>query len=68
MYSPQHIGYSQLTGKHKANRYFREGNVSSRNNADVTHCEKNSRVLFSKQSAENMLKKSFLPDERENVT
>ena len=37
------------TRKHKANWYFRARNMLPRNNADVTHCEKN-RVLFSKQS------------------
>ena len=29
------------TRKHKANRYFRARNMLPRNNADVTHCEKN---------------------------
>ena len=28
------------TRKHKANRYFRARNMLTRNNADVTHCEK----------------------------
>ena len=29
------------TRKHKANRYFRARKMLPRNNADVTHCEKN---------------------------
>ena len=29
------------TRKHRANQYFRARNILPRNNADVTHCEKN---------------------------
>ena len=49
-----HIGTSlkilfAQNSKHKANRYFRAGNMLPRNSADVTNCEKNCG-LFSKQS------------------
>ena len=34
------------TKKHEANRYFRARNMLPRNNADVTHSEKNSVFYF----------------------